>query len=112
MRGFLVLFDTEPKAPREQPDPLEKQLDTWEKTFPAARLKRLDCPHCRVYLYSERDRGLPVEFNQRLERLQDGLVLWVGPRVDMTDPRLFVAPSSNNLELGSPSFRRTGRVSP
>ena len=89
MRGFLVCFDTQPTLPHAQPDLVEQQLAAWERSFASSNLRQASAPGCRFYLYSHSpDGAVPADFNQKLRRAQDGVSLWVGPRVDMADEAL------------------------
>jgi hypothetical protein len=89
LRGFLVCFDCEPTLPHAQPDLVEQQLAAWERSFASSNLRQASAAGCRFYLYSHSpDGAVPADFNQKLRRAQDGVSLWVGPRVDMADEAL------------------------
>ena len=96
MRGFVVLFNTQPEVPRTQDDVLEQRLAQWEASFAPNRVTRLDQPNCRFYLFTAND-AIPAEFNQRARRTPNELLLWTGPRVDMTAADLLQAPISHDL---------------
>ena len=67
MRGFVVLFNTQPEVPRTQDDSLEQRFAQWEASFAPNRVQRLDQPNCRFYLFTAND-AIPAEFNQRARR--------------------------------------------
>jgi hypothetical protein len=110
MRGFVVFFDTEPELPRVQDDCLERRFAQWEASFAPARLQRLDHPNCRFCLFTEND-AIPAEFNQRAWRTPSELLLWTGPRVDMTAADLLQPPISHDLtKLGAATLVSPGAL--
>ena len=96
MRGFVVLFNTQPEVPRTPDDAIERRFAQWEAGFAPTRVQRLEHPNCRCYLYSASD-AIPAAFNQRTWRTSTELLLWTGPRVDMTAADLLRAPVSHDL---------------
>ena len=110
MRGFVVLFDTQPEVPRTQDDSLEQRFAQWEAGFAATRVQRLDHPNCRFYLFTASD-AVPAEFNQRVWRTPTELLLWTGPRVDMTAADLLQPPISHDLtELAAATLASPGAL--
>ena len=110
MRGFVVLFNTQPEVPRTQDDALEQRLAQWEAGFAPNRVTRLDQPNCRFYLFTAND-AIPAEFNQRARRTPNELLLWTGPRVDMTAADLLQAPISHDLtELAAATLAFPGAL--
>ncbi|HVQ13924.1 MAG TPA: hypothetical protein VMS40_10045 [Vicinamibacterales bacterium] len=98
MRGFLVLFDTQPTLPASELDTVERQLALWTRSFPPASLREASHPRCRFFLYTHsRNGNVPAELNQKLVRTPDGTVLWTGPRVDMTADDLLRANAPGDL---------------
>ena len=96
MRGFVVLFNTQPEVPRTQDDSLEQRFAQWKAGFGPTRLQRLDHSNCRLCLFTTNE-AIPAEFNQRAWRTPTELLLWTGPRVDMTAADLLQAPISHDL---------------
>jgi hypothetical protein len=102
------LFDTEPAAPRTPDDSLEARFTQWESG--AANLHRLEHPNCRVYRFTT-SAAIPAEFNQRAWRTPTELLLWTGPRVDMTAAELLRAPTSHDLtELAAETLASPGAL--
>lgn len=85
MRGFVVAFDTEARLPVADDDPFERRFAQWRQALPPAGLLTVRHDRCRILLYSSRD-DIPAQFNQLARRSPDELLLWVGPRVDITEP--------------------------
>jgi len=85
VRGFVIVFDTEPHIPVAEGDPLEQRLARWQAALPEGGLQVVRHGRCRVMLFSMR-AGVPAQFNQMVRQLGDELLFWTGPRVDMTDP--------------------------
>ena len=96
MRGFVLLFDTQPATPLDSDDALVQRLAQWESGCGSTRVKRLEHPHCRLYRYTASD-AVAAEFNQRAWHTPDALWLWTGPRVDMTSEGLLMAPLSHDV---------------
>ena len=110
MRGFVVLFNTQPEVPRTRDDSLEQRFARWEASFGPSRLQRLDHPNCRFYLFTAND-AIPAEFNQRARRTPTELLLWTGPRVDMTAADLLQPPISHDLtELAAATLASPGAL--
>jgi len=104
------LFNTQPEVPRTQDDALEQRFAQWEASFAPNRVTRLDQPNCRFYLFTAND-AIPAEFNQRAWRTPNELVLWTGPRVDMTAADLLQPPISHNLtELAAATLASPGTL--
>jgi hypothetical protein len=97
MRGFVVVFDSQQAATGQRNATLEERLTQWERNFRPNCLRRCDRPGCSFYLYTA-ITSVPAEFNQRLSVTPDETRLWVGPRVDMTDPALFAWPCPNDFD--------------
>jgi len=110
MRGFVVLFNTQPEVLRTQDNSLEQRFKQWEAGFAPTRVQRLDHPNCRFYLFTTSD-AIPAEFNQRARRTPTELLLWTGPRVDMTAANLLQPPTSHDLtELAAATVASPGAL--
>jgi len=90
MRGFIVVLDCHPETGNTVVD---LQFAKWEKGFSPGCLTRTDRPGCRVYLFT-RDSTTPVRFNQKMYKTSEGIRLWIGPRVDLTDEALLLSTHS------------------
>lgn len=107
MRGFVVLFDTQPALPPMVDDPVARQLAQWKRRFSPVGLRSLDHAKCQFHLFTA-NKAIPAEFNQVSIQTPAELLLWVGPRVDMTDATLLKAPTSHDLK----DLAATARTSP
>src|SRR5262249_35418539 len=94
MRGFLVLFDGQKGRPHDD-DALEKRVAEWQR-MGGSRVRRLEHPDCRFYLFTAVE-AIPAEFNQRLTSTPDEILLWVGPRIDITASEVLKGPESHEL---------------
>src|SRR6266851_2358609 len=94
MRGFVVALDCHPETGNTM---LDLQLAQWEKSFSPGCLTRTVNPGCRVYLFT-RDAATPVQFNQKIYETSEGIRLWIGPRVDITDEVLLLSPLSADFD--------------
>ena len=94
MRGFVIVLDCHPETGSTV---LDSQLAKWEKSFSLGCLKRTDNSGCRIYLFT-RDAATPAQFNQKVYETSEGIRLWIGPRVDMTDEALLLSPLSTDFD--------------
>lgn len=94
MRGFVVVLDCHPETVNSV---LDSRLAQWEKSFPPGSVTRTDKPGCRIYLFT-RDPATPAQFNQKIFETAEGIRLWIGPRVDMTDEALLVSQWSADFD--------------
>ncbi len=108
MRGFVVLFDTEPQAARPADDPLLHRLQQWTEASPPGQLLRDQLPGCSIYRYSS-DAVVPAGFNQHLAAAPGSLTLWTGPRVDLTPQQLLAAPANHRLPEQVQAAREASR---
>jgi hypothetical protein len=88
LRGFLVLFDAQPALERSQPDGVEQRLASWRAKLDPKNLREESFPNCHFYLYSHSRGSVMPELNQKLRRDADGIALWAGSRIDLTDDAL------------------------
>src|SRR5262245_42296620 len=98
MKGFVVLFDTQPQFPMfEEDDAVERRLRKWRLSFCPTGLTILRLERCQFYLFSA-NKSIPKEFNQFTRQTPTELLLWIGPRVDITDVELLKGPTSHNVK--------------
>src|SRR5262249_26573810 len=98
MRGFVVLFDTQPQLPQfEGDDAVGRRLRKWQLSLCPTGLTTLRLERCQFYLFSA-NKAIPTEFNQVTHQTPTELLLWIGPRVDITDAELLKGPTLHNLK--------------
>jgi hypothetical protein len=96
MRGFLVFFNSDPEKAPDRNDHIERRIAEWEMAFRSDCLHRFQQSNCKIWLFTL-DSKVPADFNQRVTRTPNELLLWTGPRVDMTPGSLLTTPKSHDL---------------
>src|SRR5215475_12450714 len=97
MRGFVVVFDCPRASPTPRDTALGERLVRWEQSFAPNCLRRYDDAGARFYLFTS-NAAIPAEFNQNVAVAAEGIRLWIGPRIDLTDADLLTAPPATDFD--------------